>query len=418
MRARPRGPRRATAPRSSRSTRSKAAVARAALDAGATYVNDVTALRDDPEHGGARRRAPAATCCLMHMLGEPRTMQDDPRYDDVVDDVKAFLASAWRSPSPQGIAEERIQLDPGIGFGKTLAHNLELLRRLDELTALGRPVVVGHVAQVVPRPAHRPRRPHERVRGDARHQRARARARGARLPRPRRRRRPSDALTVAAATLRRAMAPDDADDDRDDELDDDDDDDDDDERRETEVTIEVTGLSLYTHHGVTAAEREVGQRLVLDLRLEVGESDATVTDRVEDTVDYGEVCQRRRARRPAALLQDARAPVHGDRRPAARRLRRRGGLGQGGQARAADPAARSRRSPSRSGARPERRRRVTAFAAATAVERARRRRATAARHRPRLVGAARRQRRLPRGDRAARDGSAEAGRRRARRRAR
>jgi 7,8-dihydroneopterin aldolase/epimerase/oxygenase len=82
------------------------------------------------------------------------------------------------------------------------------------------------------------------------------------------------------------MAPD-----RDDDLDDLEDDYDDEERPQTEVTIEVTGLSLYTHHGVTAAEREVGQRIVLDLRLEVGESDATVTDMVDDTVDYGVVCQ-------------------------------------------------------------------------------------------------------------------------------
>jgi 7,8-dihydroneopterin aldolase/epimerase/oxygenase len=82
------------------------------------------------------------------------------------------------------------------------------------------------------------------------------------------------------------MAPD-----RDDDLDDLEDDYDDEERPQTEVTIEVTGLSLYTHHGVTAAEREVGQRIVLDLRLEVGESDATVTDMVDDTIDYGVVCQ-------------------------------------------------------------------------------------------------------------------------------
>ena len=82
----------------------------------------------------------------------------------------------------------------------------------------------------------------------------------------------------------------------------DDDEDEEDGGAETVVTIEVTGLSLYTHHGVTEAEREVGQRLVLDLRLEVGESDATVTDRVEDTVDYARGLPGRRARRPAALL--------------------------------------------------------------------------------------------------------------------
>jgi dihydroneopterin aldolase len=87
------------------------------------------------------------------------------------------------------------------------------------------------------------------------------------------------------------MAPED-DEGLDDELEDDDYDDEDREAPQTEVTIEVTGLSLYTHHGVTAAEQEVGQRLVLDLRLEVGESDATVTDLVDDTVDYASVCER------------------------------------------------------------------------------------------------------------------------------
>ena len=91
----------------------------------------------------------------MHMLGEPRTMQDDPRYDDVVSEVKAFLEERIAFAVAAGIAEERILLDPGIGFGKTLEHNLELLRRLDELVALGRPVVIGHLAQVVPGPAHR-----------------------------------------------------------------------------------------------------------------------------------------------------------------------------------------------------------------------------------------------------------------------
>jgi dihydropteroate synthase len=79
----------------------------------------------------------------MHMLGEPRTMQADPRYDDVVDDVKAFLLARMEFAVGAGVREERIQLDPGIGFGKTLAHNLELLRRLDELTDLGRPLVIG-----------------------------------------------------------------------------------------------------------------------------------------------------------------------------------------------------------------------------------------------------------------------------------
>jgi dihydropteroate synthase len=79
----------------------------------------------------------------MHMLGEPRTMQDDPRYDDVVDDVRAFLEARIEFAVGEGVREERIMVDPGIGFGKTLQHNLELLRRLDEIVAVGFPVVIG-----------------------------------------------------------------------------------------------------------------------------------------------------------------------------------------------------------------------------------------------------------------------------------
>jgi dihydropteroate synthase len=79
----------------------------------------------------------------MHMRGEPRTMQVDPRYGDVVDDVRAFLEERMAYAVGEGVSEERIMLDPGIGFGKTVAHNLELLRRLDELAALGRPIVIG-----------------------------------------------------------------------------------------------------------------------------------------------------------------------------------------------------------------------------------------------------------------------------------
>jgi dihydropteroate synthase len=120
----------------------KLEVAEAAVDAGATYVNDVTAFRHDPDLAGfvADR---GLDCCLMHMLGEPRTMQADPRYGDVVADVKAFLEERLAAAVAAGVPEARIQLDPGIGFGKTLEHNLELLRRLDEIVALGRPVVIG-----------------------------------------------------------------------------------------------------------------------------------------------------------------------------------------------------------------------------------------------------------------------------------
>jgi dihydropteroate synthase len=121
---------------------SKGAVAEAALDAGATIVNDVTALRHDPDIE-ALCAARGAGLVLMHMQGDPRTMQENPVYDDVVDDVKAFLAERLSVAVEAGVSEERIWLDPGIGFGKTLEHNLELLRRLGELRELGRPLVVG-----------------------------------------------------------------------------------------------------------------------------------------------------------------------------------------------------------------------------------------------------------------------------------
>jgi dihydropteroate synthase len=120
----------------------KAAVARAALDAGATLVNDVSAMRADPDMAAVVADG-GADCCLMHMLGEPRTMQRDPRYEDVVDEVKAFLEERLAFAVREGIAEQRVLLDPGIGFGKTLEHNLALLRRLDELAGIGRPIVIG-----------------------------------------------------------------------------------------------------------------------------------------------------------------------------------------------------------------------------------------------------------------------------------
>jgi dihydropteroate synthase len=120
----------------------KAEVARRALELGAELVNDVTALRGDPAMAGLVAGSDAYLC-LMHMLGEPRTMQDDPRYDDVVSDVEGFLEERLAFAVAAGIAEERICVDPGIGFGKTVDHNVELLSRLDELVALGRPVLVG-----------------------------------------------------------------------------------------------------------------------------------------------------------------------------------------------------------------------------------------------------------------------------------
>jgi dihydropteroate synthase len=121
---------------------SKAAVARRALELGVELVNDVTALRADPELAGVVADA-GCYLCLMHMLGEPRTMQEDPVYDDVVSDVKRFLEERLAFAVAAGIDERNVCLDPGIGFGKTPAHNFELVRRLDELGALGRPVLIG-----------------------------------------------------------------------------------------------------------------------------------------------------------------------------------------------------------------------------------------------------------------------------------
>jgi dihydropteroate synthase len=120
----------------------KAEVAAAAIGAGARIVNDVSAFRFDPEMAGLVASS-GATCVLMHMLGEPRTMQEDPRYDDVVSEVKAFLEKRLAFAIREGVHEDHVLLDPGIGFGKTVDHNLELLARLEELVAIGPPLVIG-----------------------------------------------------------------------------------------------------------------------------------------------------------------------------------------------------------------------------------------------------------------------------------
>jgi dihydropteroate synthase len=183
---------------------SKAAVAAAAIDAGATVVNDVTALRGDPAMA-ALVADRGCDVCLMHMLGEPRTMQRDPRYDDVVDDVKAFLARRLELAVGAGISEQRVWLDPGIGFGKTTDHNLELLARLDEIVALGRPVVIGtsrksFLGTITGRDAG------ERVPGTIATN-VLALARGARVFRVHDVAQARDALLVAAATLRGKWLP-------------------------------------------------------------------------------------------------------------------------------------------------------------------------------------------------------------------
>jgi dihydropteroate synthase len=120
---------------------SKPEVMEAAVEAGATMINDVRALRTD----GALRAAATAgvAVCLMHMQGEPRTMQAAPDYENVVEEVYAFLAQRIEACLAAGIEESRILVDPGFGFGKTLAHNLMLMRGLGRLLDLGRPVLVG-----------------------------------------------------------------------------------------------------------------------------------------------------------------------------------------------------------------------------------------------------------------------------------
>ncbi len=119
----------------------KPEVARAAMAAGASIWNDVTALGAP----GAGETAAELGCevILMHMQGQPRTMQDAPRYNDVVAEVADFLVARAEAAMAAGVARERIRLDPGIGFGKTLEHNLELLRSLERISALGFPVVLG-----------------------------------------------------------------------------------------------------------------------------------------------------------------------------------------------------------------------------------------------------------------------------------
>jgi dihydropteroate synthase len=138
---------------------SRAEVARRAIALGARMVNDVTALRRDPDLAGVVADA-GVEVCLMHMQGKPRTMQAAPQYDDVVSEAVAFLEERLAFAVAEGVAEERICLDPGFGFGKTPDQNLELVRRLDRIVAIGRPVLVGlsrksTLARIVPGPDER-----------------------------------------------------------------------------------------------------------------------------------------------------------------------------------------------------------------------------------------------------------------------
>ena len=259
----------------------KAEVARRALELGAELVNDVTALRGDPELAGVVAEA-GAYCCLMHMQGEPRTMQADPRYDDVVSEVKAFLEERLAFAVAEGIREELVCLDPGIGFGKTVEHNFELVRRLPELAAIGRPLVVGFsrkssLARLLGDPSATVGTTAASV-GAA----VAAYERGATILRVHDVRAHVEALRGRRGGVRGA------------------------------VKVELRGLELFGYHGVHEHEREHGQRFLYDVELEVGERGAD--DRIENAVDYRKVAAARaRGRRrpvPAARgARDARSPT-------------------------------------------------------------------------------------------------------------
>jgi dihydropteroate synthase len=120
----------------------KAVVAEEALKCGASIVNDISALRFDPEMASVIAGY-GATCVLMHMKGSPKDMQDAPVYGNVIKEIISFFKEAIRKAKRSGIADDKIIIDPGIGFGKTLEHNIEILRRLDEFKALGYPICVG-----------------------------------------------------------------------------------------------------------------------------------------------------------------------------------------------------------------------------------------------------------------------------------
>ena len=121
----------------------KACVARAALDAGAHIINDISGLTFDPQMPAVCAAAQAGVVC-MHIRGTPETMQDDPHYENVVEEIARFLDERLAALEQQGIAREQVVLDPGIGFGKTAGHNLEILQNIARFRAVGRPVCIGH----------------------------------------------------------------------------------------------------------------------------------------------------------------------------------------------------------------------------------------------------------------------------------
>ena len=255
---------------------SKLAVAEAALDAGASIVNDVTAMRAAPEIG-ALCADRGAGLILMHMRGDPRTMQDDPSYGDVVDDVKAFLAERLEAAVAAGAAEERDLAGPGNRLRqdpRAQPRAAAPARR----AARSRPAARGrHLAQELHRQDRRLRgwpaaRRHDRLRRPRRRRGSRRPARPRRRPDARRDRGgggdPRVASEAASTWTNRGHE----------------------NGIEERVEVDLRGLSIYTHHGVSEAEQEIGQRLEFDVSFDVPDCDAVLTDRLEDTVDYGEVC--------------------------------------------------------------------------------------------------------------------------------
>jgi dihydropteroate synthase len=245
----------------------RAEVARRALALGAELVNDVTALRGDSELAGVVADA-GAYLCLMHMQGEPRTMQAAPRYDDVVGEVVTFLEERLAFAVAEGIPEEHVCLDPGIGFGKSPDHNLELVRRLGRLAELGRPVLVGlsrksTLGKILGDPE-------ATVGSQAASVGAAVAAfdRGASIFRVHDVQAHVEALAVAAAVERGALTG---------------------TVSDAGVTVEVLGIELHGFHGLLEEERREGQRFVVDVWLEPTDGAAGATDRIEDVVDYRDV---------------------------------------------------------------------------------------------------------------------------------
>ncbi len=238
---------------------SLAPVAEAALDAGAVMVNDVTAGRGDPDLLPLVAERGAAVC-LVHMRGAPRTMQSDPRYDDVVGEVREHLAARLAAALEAGIPEEHVVLDPGLGFGKTLEHNLALLAGLPALVVPGAPGADRGLAQEHVRHAPGPRGGGADAGVDRRRpgggRPGRGRAARARRPRDGRRR-----PRVGRRRGGRSVS-------------------------EDRLSVAIHGLEAFGRHGVHPAETALGQTFVVDVELTLTHAVAAATDDLGDTVDY------------------------------------------------------------------------------------------------------------------------------------